>query len=140
MCVLININFITDTLRNLRSNNEKGDVSYSDFLNEILSGVSKSLGGFNEFRILVDDTSKSFRIIDDNKTLSYKEFDDEKQYTELPIFGKNSIVYYIYRLNNCQIFQIMKNSEMFRLLPYKRRLKVYEDGKIVGEELKNKFM
>ncbi len=29
---------------------------------------------------------------------------------------------------------------MFRLLPYKRRLKVYEDGKIVGEELKNKFM
>lgn len=93
MCILININFITDTLRTLRSNNEKGDASYSDFLNQILSGISKSLGGFNEFRILVDDTSKSFRIIDDNKTLSYKEFDNDKQYTELPIFGKNSIAY-----------------------------------------------
>jgi len=93
MYILININFITDTLRKLREENEKGDVTYSNFLNSLLSGISKSLGGFNEFRILVDDSSKSFRIIDDNKTLSYNEFDDEKQYTEIPIFGKESIVY-----------------------------------------------
>jgi predicted chitinase len=93
MCILVNVNFITDVLRNLREKDDKGNVPYSEFLNNILSGISRSLGGFNEFRILVDDSTKSFRIIDDNRTLTTQESDDSNQYTELPIFGKNSIVY-----------------------------------------------
>lgn len=93
MYILININFITDTLKKLRDNNNKGNVNLSDFLNEILSGISKSLCGFNEFRISIDDSNKCLRIIDDNKLLSQKELEDDKQYTEIPLLGKESIVY-----------------------------------------------
>jgi predicted chitinase len=92
MHILVNINHITDILRELRSNDDKGNVYYSDFLNNLLLNISKSLGGFNEFRLLIDDSSKSLRIIDDNKLNNIEESDNLK-YTELPIFGKNSIIY-----------------------------------------------
>lgn len=93
MYILVNVNHITDILRELRNNNEKGVANYSDFLNKLLSDISKSCGGFHEFRLLVDDTSKSLRIIDDNKLSSYEEFDNVEKYTEIPIFGNESIVY-----------------------------------------------
>lgn len=93
MHILVNINHITDILREMRNSNDKGNVNYSDFLNQILQNISKATGGFNEFRLLVDDSSKSVRIIDDNKTLSKDESNDDLKYTEIPIFGMNSMVY-----------------------------------------------
>lgn len=93
MYILVNINHITDILRELRNREENGFVYLSEFLNTLLSNISKSMGNFNEFRLLVDDTSKSVKIVDDIKTLSYEEFDSIEKYTELPLFGKNSIVY-----------------------------------------------
>lgn len=93
MHIMININHITNILRTLRGNNPKGNVSYSDFLNALLDDVSKSLGGFNEFRIVIDDSSKTFRIVDDNRTTTFLESDNIDQYTELPLFGVNSLVY-----------------------------------------------
>lgn len=92
MHILVNINYITDVLRELRNNDDKGNVYYSDFLDKLLSDISKSLCGFNEFRLLIDDSSKSLRIIDDNKLNNIEE-SSNLNYTELPIFGKNSIVY-----------------------------------------------
>lgn len=93
MHILVNINFIADTLKTIRDNDPKGVVSYSSFLNALLSDISKSLGGFNAFRVLVDDSSKSMRIIDDNKTFTSSESSDDLNYTEIPLLGNQSIVY-----------------------------------------------
>jgi len=93
MCLLININYITDVLRNHREKDGKGDVFFSEFITSILDGISKSLCGFNEFRVIVDDSNKCARIIDDNKLSLQKELEDPTQYTEIPILGNKSIVY-----------------------------------------------
>jgi len=93
MYIAININYITDILRQQRENDGKGKVNLSDFLNTILEGISKSLCGFNEFRISIDDSNKCMRIIDDNKTSLRSELEDINQYTEIPLYGNKSIVY-----------------------------------------------
>lgn len=91
MYININTNHITNILKNIREGNS-GDVFLFDFLNSLLEDISYSLGNTNKFRILVDDTSKSLRIIDDNRLNSLAELDND-YYTEIPIFGKESIVY-----------------------------------------------
>lgn len=93
MYILVNVNYITDTLKSLREKDSKGVVNFSDFMNTLLDGISKSLGGFNDFRLLVDDSNKCVRIIDDNTTLLPKESSSEEQYTEIPLFGEKSIAY-----------------------------------------------
>ncbi len=93
MHILININYITDTLRNQRGKDNKGDVFFSEFLTSLMDGISKALCGFNEFRIVVDDTNKCARIVDDNKLSLQKELEDPTQYTEIPLLGNKSIVY-----------------------------------------------
>lgn len=93
MCILVNINYITDILRNQRDKDGKGNVNFSEFLNSLLDGISKALGGFNEFRVVVDDSNKCVRLVDDNKLSLQKELEDSTQYTEIPILGNKSIVY-----------------------------------------------
>lgn len=93
MCILINIKYITDTLKSQRGENNKGNVNISDFLNSILDGINKSMCNFNDFRIIVDDSCKSMRIIDDTRTQTDEELQDDSQYTEIPLFGNRSIVY-----------------------------------------------
>lgn len=93
MFILVNVNFITDILREQREKDNKGNVNLSDFLNTILNGISKALCGFNEFRLQVDDSNKCMRIIDDNKLTLTKESEDETQYTEIPVLGNKSIAY-----------------------------------------------
>jgi len=93
MYILVNINFITDILRQQRGEDGSSNVNLSDFMNAILEGIGKALCGFNEFRLLIDDSNKCMRIIDDNKTSLGIELNDDNQYTEIPIFGDKSIVY-----------------------------------------------
>lgn len=91
MQTLVNIEFITSTLSNLSERNKEGDVYFIDFLQTLLNGISKACGGFNEFRIVTEDSSGCIRIFDDRITSSV---DAEKNtYTEIPVLGKNSIVY-----------------------------------------------
>lgn len=91
MQTLVNIEFITSTLSNLSERNKEGDVYFVDFLQTLLNGISKACGGFNEFRIVTEDSSGCIRIFDDRITSSV---DAEKDtYTEIPVLGKNSIVY-----------------------------------------------
>ncbi len=91
MHIMLNITFLTDTLKQLREKNKNSVVNLSEFLNIVLDNVSKSLGGFNEFRLLFDDSNKCLRIIDDNRILSNIEF--KNNYTELDVFGLKSLVY-----------------------------------------------
>jgi hypothetical protein len=91
MWTLVNIDFIAKTLRKYTSSDSKGDVNFVDFIKDILTGISKACGGFNEFRMVPDDDSRCIRIFDDRVVPDFKY--ETNKYLEIPILGKNSIVY-----------------------------------------------
>jgi hypothetical protein len=92
MFTLVNINFITSVLAKYQKQSGKGDVMFVDFLQDILTGISKACGGFNEFRIVPDDDTRCVRIFDDRRiTKPLKE--GELPYTVIPVLGKNSLAY-----------------------------------------------
>ena len=91
MWTLVNIDFAVKTLRKYTSADSKGDVNFVDFAKDILAGISKACGGFNEFRIVPDDDSRCIRIFDDRVIPNFKY--ETSKYLEIPILGKNSIVY-----------------------------------------------
>lgn len=87
MEILVNCNFITSTLAKLQSP-DTNQVSTAQLLDEILKGISKSIGGANDFRLYPDDETNVLRILDD------KINDPSKtKYTELKIFGLGNTVY-----------------------------------------------
>ena len=90
MWTLVNIDFIAKTLRKYSSSDLKGNVNFVDFVQDILTGISKACGGFNEFRIVPDDDTRCIRIFDDRVIPNFK-YETEK-YTTIPVLGKNSIV------------------------------------------------
>jgi hypothetical protein len=91
MWTLVNIDFIVKTLRKYTSSDTKGDVNFVDFAKDILTGISKACGGFNEFRIVPDDDTRCVRIFDDRVVPDFKY--ETAKYLTIPILGKNSIVY-----------------------------------------------
>jgi len=91
MWTLVNIDFIAKTLRKYTSSDSKGDVNFVDFTKDILTGISKACGGFNEFRIVPDDDTRCVRIFDDRVVPNF-EYQTDK-YLEVPVLGKKSIVY-----------------------------------------------
>jgi hypothetical protein len=91
MWTLVNIDFIAKTLRKYALSNSKGDVNFVDFAQDILTGISKACGGFNEFRIVPDDDTRCIRIFDDRTMPSFKY--EESKFTTIPVLGKSSIVY-----------------------------------------------
>ena len=91
MWTLVNIDFIAKTLRKYTSSDAKGDVNFVDFAKDVLTGISKACGGFNEFRIVPDDDTRCVRIFDDRVVPNY-EYQTDK-YLTIPILGKNSVVY-----------------------------------------------
>ena len=91
MWTLVNIDFIAKTLRKYTSSDSKGDVNFVDFAKDILEGISKACGGFNEFRIVPDDDTRCVRIFDDRVVPDFKY--NTTKYSTIPILGKNSIVY-----------------------------------------------
>ena len=91
MYTLVNINWITTILKNFRSNSTKGEVMFVDFVDEVLKGISKATGGYNEFRIFPDDDTSCIRIFDDRKTVGSGI--TAPKYTEIPVLGKTSIAY-----------------------------------------------
>lgn len=91
MWTLVNIDFVAKTLRKYASNDPKGNVNFVDFMQDILSSISKACGGFNEFRIVPDDDTRCIRIFDDRGIPGYNY--ETSKYTEIPVLGKNSLVY-----------------------------------------------
>jgi len=91
MYTLVNIDWVAGILKKLRKSDSKGDINFVDFLQEVLSGISKATGGYNEFRIVPDDDSRCIRILDDRRVLSPTTKIPE--YTQIPVLGKKSLVY-----------------------------------------------
>ena len=91
MYTLVNINWVASLMKIWRANNIKGDVYFVDLVKDILDGISKATGGYNEFRIVPDDDSRCIRILDDRKTVNSTQ--NIPTYTEIPVLGKKSIVY-----------------------------------------------
>ena len=91
MYTLVNINYVASLMKKWRATNTKGDVYFIDLVKDILDGISKATGGYNEFRIVPDDDSNCIRILDDRRTVGPGQ--PIPEYTEIPILGKKSIVY-----------------------------------------------
>jgi hypothetical protein len=90
MYTLVNINYVASLMKKWRATNTKGDVYFIDLVKDILDGISKATGGYNEFRIVPDDDTQCIRILDDRRTGAEGTIPD---YTEIPVLGKKSIVY-----------------------------------------------
>ena len=75
--VYVDINFITQTLKDLRGNDNtvKDDIEIPilDFLKTILSGINTCLGGLNDFRIIFDDQTNRIDIISESPILNAKK-------------------------------------------------------------------
>jgi hypothetical protein len=101
MNTLVNIEHVTSIMKGLSAKNTQGDVFFIDLLQILLNDISKACGGFNEFRIVPDDSSGCIRIFDDRVTstaINAIAEDDRSspqisKYLEIPILGKDSIVY-----------------------------------------------
>jgi hypothetical protein len=93
MYTLVNLNFITGILKKHAINSKGSDVIFVDFIQDILSGIAKACGDFNEFRIVPDDDTRCVRIFDDRITQLSNKNVQINSYIILPILGKNSIVY-----------------------------------------------
>jgi hypothetical protein len=91
MYTLVNINYVASLMKKWRATNTKGDVYFVDLVKDILDGISKATGGYNEFRIVPDDDTRCVRILDDRRTVGPGQ--PIPDYTEIPILGKKSIVY-----------------------------------------------
>lgn len=91
MWTLVNIDWVASILKKWRTADSKGNVNFVDFLKDILDGISKATGGYNEFRIVPDDDSRCIRILDDRKVSSPTQ--TVPYYTQIPILGVKSLAY-----------------------------------------------
>jgi hypothetical protein len=91
MHTLVNIDWVTSILKKYRGASAKGDVNFVDFIQDVLTGISKATGGFNDFRIVPDDDTRCIRILDDQHTANAKT--PGTQYTEIPVLGTHSLAY-----------------------------------------------
>jgi len=91
MYTMVNVDWVASLLKKWRANDTKGNIYFVDLVKDILDGISKATGGYNEFRIVPDDDSRCVRILDDRRMtgpgLSIPD------YTEIPVLGKKSIAY-----------------------------------------------
>jgi len=91
MYTMVNVDWVASLLKKWRANDTKGNIYFVDLVKDILDGISKATGGYNEFRIVPDDDSRCVRILDDRRMtgpgLSIPD------YTEIPVIGKKSIAY-----------------------------------------------
>ena len=85
--ILINVDFARKTLEGIKVNNEDRVANIREYLDAILAGVNRALGGINNFKLNFVDCAQTLRVVDEH-------FVPKKiEYIELPTFGKKSIVY-----------------------------------------------
>tara|TARA_B100002019_G_scaffold253488_1_gene235063 strand:+ start:215 stop:2812 length:2598 start_codon:yes stop_codon:yes gene_type:complete len=89
MNVLVNIDFAISTLKVLRENSAATEVLLREYIQSILNGINKSLGGLNNLKATIDDCSHTLRIID----LNFVPDKNTIKYLTIPPFGTNSIAY-----------------------------------------------
>ncbi len=87
--VLVNLDFIIDSLKGLSQGSDDKEVNLLDFITKILDGINISLGKINSFRPFYDKDSNCLRIIDEHVLPDSKE----NNIITIPNFGTKSIVY-----------------------------------------------
>jgi hypothetical protein len=91
MYTLVNIDWVASILKKWRTADQKGNVYFVDLVKDILEGISKATGGYNEFRIVPDDDSRCIRILDDRRVSSLTQ--TVPTYTQIPVLGLKSLAY-----------------------------------------------
>lgn len=91
MYTLVNIDWVASILKKWRTTDQKGNVNFVDFIKDVLDGISKATGGYNEFRIVPDDDSRCIRILDDRRVSSLTQ--TVPTYTQIPVLGLKSLAY-----------------------------------------------
>jgi hypothetical protein len=69
VCNLLRININLECINDVISSNlnpDTGEISYIDFLNELLSRVQYAMGSINNFKTVYDEESNTYSIIDAN--------------------------------------------------------------------------
>ena len=95
MNVLINIDYLTDIIRNYSFKDGSNNIYLKPFLEQVLSDVNKYLGNFNSFRVSYNDMANTVQIVDDQiitpkkDDLLYPTVGENR--TEIPLVGLNSI-------------------------------------------------
>jgi hypothetical protein len=91
MWTLVNVDWVASLLKKWRTTDQKGNVYFADLVKDILDGISKATGGYNEFRIVPDDDSRCIRILDDRRVSSPTQ--TVPTYTQIPVLGVKSLAY-----------------------------------------------
>ena len=110
MEILLNIDFLTDTLNQYTTSNSEHAINLKGFLDAIVNGINKATGNLNLFRVAYRDDSNTVIIKDDqfvppapNEAWALRELSEPSNYQvpygitvpkygQLPIFGKQSLV------------------------------------------------
>lgn len=110
MEILLNIDFLTDTLNQYTTKNTENIINLKGFLDAIVNGINKATGNLNLFRVSYRDDSNTVIIKDDQfvpplpneswmlaNSANPTEYDilngvKVSKYGELPVFGKQSLV------------------------------------------------
>ena len=85
--VLINLDYALKTIEVLKQNSPIRRVAVREYLQAIVDGVDRSLGGLNNFKVTFEDKSQTLRVID----LNYVP--EKIDYLTIPPFGKEGIAY-----------------------------------------------
>lgn len=88
--VYVNINFVTQLLRDLRvkDEDEKQQVPLLALIQGILTGINEACGGINNFRVIFDEETAEIKILSESPALASKESLEEKEkYTTINTFG-----------------------------------------------------
>lgn len=87
--IYINVNFITNTLNELRGGDPEADdeveIVLLDFLKKILETVNTQLGGINNFRVVFNDKTNTISIVSQTPLISKQE--EAQKVTTINTFG-----------------------------------------------------
>lgn len=101
MDILLNTQYLLEIADQFLKTDSEGAVYFKPFLDKVLDDVNKSTGGFNLFRVAYRDDSNTVIIKDDQwvpnlsdepTTLDRQNVITQPAVSQLPVFGKGSIV------------------------------------------------
>jgi len=88
MRVLINVQHVLDTLKNMTENNPDRAVYLHKFLEKIVNDISLATGNINRFSVGYDVVSNSVKIYDTQRLPNTPN----DNFTNINLYGKNSLV------------------------------------------------
>jgi hypothetical protein len=99
MYVMVDINYLLDVIKSLKTGSDTNDVYFQSTLETILADLNKSMGNYNAFRLSYNDNSNCYVITDDQLQQkpdvqvgnSHSKMIQKSSAFEIPVFGKESV-------------------------------------------------